>query len=220
MVPLHVVRRTGHVAATVGIVEGLWCRNGTAGLSLAPVGLRKVNKNRRLQLARSMLLRSPMRRATMSQTERGSIAERRVCRWLRWRGYRVLLRNVRGGGGELDIVALRGGTLHIVEVKARLTDGRWAPRQAVTPQKRCRIVCATQSLLTSQFRPGPNGRMEAVAGLRARGYGGLGFRRVSFDVAEVTRGWPTWTLRVNMLSDAFRADDVVGNGWSGPWNSR
>jgi Holliday junction resolvase-like predicted endonuclease len=219
-VPSHSVGRSGSAAVVVCIVDSFWCQSGTDGLILAPVRRQRGNRNRWLWLARFVLRRSSMRRANRSQTERGAIAEGRVCRWLRWRGYRVLLRNVRGGGGELDIVAIRRGTLHIVEVKARLTDGRWAPRQAVTPQKRCRIVCATQSLLTSQFRPGPDGRREAVAGLRARGYGGLGFRRVSFDVAEVTRGWPSWTLRVNMLSDAFRADDVVGDGWSGIWSSR
>ena len=42
-----------------------------------------------------------------------------MARWLTRRGWRVVARNWRGGGGELDIVAVRGIVLAVVEVKAR-----------------------------------------------------------------------------------------------------
>jgi putative endonuclease len=50
---------------------------------------------------------------------RGDVWEAMAARYLRRRGWRILARNWRGGGGELDIVAARAGTLLVVEVKAR-----------------------------------------------------------------------------------------------------
>ena len=43
-----------------------------------------------------------------------------AARWLEQRGMTILERNWRGRHGELDIVALDGPTLRIVEVKTRL----------------------------------------------------------------------------------------------------
>ncbi len=50
----------------------------------------------------------------------GFLAERRACRHLQWRGWRICARNWIGGGGELDIVASRWQTLLIVEVRQRV----------------------------------------------------------------------------------------------------
>lgn len=49
----------------------------------------------------------------------GQAAERRACRHLAWRGWRIVARNWIGGGGELDIVASRWRTLLVVEVRRR-----------------------------------------------------------------------------------------------------
>lgn len=54
-------------------------------------------------------------------------------------GYQVLARNWRCREGELDIVALGGGALCFVEVKARSGVGYGFPAEAVTPVKARRI---------------------------------------------------------------------------------
>ena len=54
----------------------------------------------------------------------GRSGERLAADYLRERGYRVVDRNVRRREGEVDLVALQGGTLVFVEVKLR------RPRQA------------------------------------------------------------------------------------------
>ncbi|MEL6349991.1 MAG: YraN family protein, partial [Myxococcota bacterium] len=41
-----------------------------------------------------------------------------MCAALRRDGWDILATNFRGGGGELDVVALRDGLLRVVEVKA------------------------------------------------------------------------------------------------------
>lgn len=51
----------------------------------------------------------------------GQSAERRACRYLRWRAWRIVARNWRGRNGELDIVASRWRTLLVVEVRRRPT---------------------------------------------------------------------------------------------------
>lgn len=64
-----------------------------------------------------------------------SIAEH----WLTERGYRVLARNWRCGLGEVDIVAVEGDTLVLVEVKTRTSTAYGHPFEAVTPRKLARI---------------------------------------------------------------------------------
>lgn len=54
-------------------------------------------------------------------------------------GWEVLDRNWRGSGGELDIVALHGTELVVVEVKTRTGDGFGHPAEAVTPAKMARL---------------------------------------------------------------------------------
>jgi putative endonuclease len=60
--------------------------------------------------------------------------------WLRAHFYRILARNYRVRGGEIDIVAQRGSTIVFVEVKARGTIGE--ALAALTPQKQRRVACA------------------------------------------------------------------------------
>lgn len=58
-------------------------------------------------------------------------------------GYEILARNFRGAGGELDIVCQKGGVIYFVEVKARRRGAMVSPAEAVTPDKKRRLLsCA------------------------------------------------------------------------------
>ncbi|MCL2561249.1 MAG: YraN family protein [Rikenellaceae bacterium] len=66
---------------------------------------------------------------------RGMAAERAAAEWLMARGYGILHTNWRSGRYEIDIVAERGDTLHLVEVKCRRPGSLTAPEDAITPAK-------------------------------------------------------------------------------------
>ena len=55
----------------------------------------------------------------MKRSTKGLWAERAAAALLRLKGHRIRHRNWRGAGGELDIVAQRGGEIVFVEVKMR-----------------------------------------------------------------------------------------------------
>jgi len=87
----------------------------------------------------------------MSEAERrrayrhGRLAEA-LCRLtLRLKGYRVLASDFRVPVGEIDIVARRGRTLAIVEVKARASLA--AAAEAITPRQQRRIARAAEAYL-------------------------------------------------------------------------
>lgn len=68
----------------------------------------------------------------------GAYAEALVADALSAAGWTVRARNWSGGGGELDIVAERGGELRVVEVKARDLDDPLSD-EAVSASKRTRL---------------------------------------------------------------------------------
>lgn len=70
---------------------------------------------------------------------RGRAGEERAAQHLVAQGYTVLDRNWRCPAGELDIVAVRGGDLVVVEVKTRRTEGFGHPFEAVDQRKRDRL---------------------------------------------------------------------------------
>ena len=82
-----------------------------------------------------------------SSSRWGAEAERRVRRFYRLRGYRILGANVRAGGNELDIVLRRGRRLVVCEVKARSGPGYGDPWEAVGPEKERRLRRAAESWL-------------------------------------------------------------------------
>ena len=92
----------------------------------------------------------------MSKTEkraRGDLGERAAVRYLRRSFFRVLDRNYRAGGAEIDVVAKRRRTLIFVEVKTRrLEPGKETcltrPAAAVTPDKQEHIVRAARIWLS------------------------------------------------------------------------
>lgn len=70
----------------------------------------------------------------------GAEGERRAAAWLEASGWRVLARNVRAGGVELDLVVARHGTLAFVEVKTRRGRAHGLPEESVDARKRARLV--------------------------------------------------------------------------------
>lgn len=107
-----------------------------------------------------------MTRTTRSTVAAGSAAEQAAATFLRDRGYHVLERNFRCRGGEIDLIALDGGTLVFVEVKLRRTLSRGAPIEAVTALKQARIARAASAYLA---------------------FCGRVFGRIRFDVISVMR---------------------------------
>ena len=88
-------------------------------------------------------------RSSISASEYGRLAETLAATWLRLRGYRILGRNVRVAGREIDVVARRGHTLVVCEVKARRSRRRGAPAEAVDPRKQRRLAEAGEMLLAA-----------------------------------------------------------------------
>jgi putative endonuclease len=78
----------------------------------------------------------------------GQYGERVALRHVEARGWRVLDTNWRGKDGELDIVALDGDVLVVIEVKTRSSLGFGHPAEAVTPRKLARIKRLTGQWLT------------------------------------------------------------------------
>ena len=82
----------------------------------------------------------------------GIAGEERAAAHLAARGYRVLARNVRAGRVELDLVAMRGRLLVIVEVKTRRSRAAGAPEEAVDFRKRERLVQGAAAWLAEHPR--------------------------------------------------------------------
>lgn len=105
--------------------------------------------------------------------------------WLRLKGYRLLDRNWRGGGGELDLVMERGGAVVFVEVKTRSGSDFGGAAAAVRETKQRAIRRASAAYLSRR---------------------GLWDRPTRFDVVAIhrTTSPPWWAIR--HYRDAFRSD--------------
>ncbi|MGE0829102.1 MAG: YraN family protein [Hyphomonadaceae bacterium] len=75
---------------------------------------------------------------------RGRAAEYAAMAWLMCKGYRILAHRARTPFGEIDLAALKGGVLAIVEVKARRT--LLAGTEAIGPQQQTRLINAALAL--------------------------------------------------------------------------
>ena len=68
-------------------------------------------------------------------------------RYLQKLGWRILERNFRSRSGEIDIIAIKNGVLHFIEVKTRNGDQYGYPSEAVTATKQLRIKRAAEQYL-------------------------------------------------------------------------
>jgi putative endonuclease len=91
---------------------------------------------------------------------RGRLAETWAALYLWAKGYRIIARRARTPHGEVDIAALKGDILAIVEVKAR-ADVR-AGLEAITARSRERILMAGVALSQRIGRTGLRLRMDVL----------------------------------------------------------
>lgn len=98
---------------------------------------------------------------------RGLTAESRAALALMLKGYRILGRRVRTSAGEIDLVAVRGRTVAVVEVKARADLA--TALEAVGPRSRARLARAADAWLARNPRfAGHTIRFDIVAVLPGR----------------------------------------------------
>jgi putative endonuclease len=74
----------------------------------------------------------------------GERSEHLAARHLKWRGHKIVARNFRAAGAEIDIITMHRGTLVFVEVKARMSDRLGPPELAVDDRKQFRIRKAAE----------------------------------------------------------------------------
>jgi putative endonuclease len=133
------------------------------------------------------------RAALLQQEERGKseipnlgVRGETLAYWyLRQAGYTVVARNWRApsGAGELDLVGWEGRVLVFVEVKARTSEAAGPPEEAVSPNKRKRVIRAAREYLRQLRR-----------------------KHVSCRFDVVSLSWhPQKGLQVRLIKDAFQA---------------
>lgn len=71
----------------------------------------------------------------MNKTSIGKYGEDLACEYLKKRGYKIIERNFRIRGGEIDIIAIDNDTLAYVEVKTRSSHQFGRPEESVTSNK-------------------------------------------------------------------------------------
>lgn len=78
---------------------------------------------------------------------RGKAGEDAVCGYLEEHGCRILARNYRKKGGEIDIIAIDGDTAAFVEVKTRKYGAMESGTSAMTKAKMRRIITTSEEYM-------------------------------------------------------------------------
>lgn len=122
----------------------------------------------------------------IDRRELGKEAEQEVRAYLQQQGVQVILENFRCRIGELDLVALHGKVLVVVEVRLRSGSEFGTAAESVGPRKRARIAAATRYLLLtrSHFRRYP----------------------VRFDVVALDRDRMGDPTRIRWIKGAFQVE--------------
>ena len=94
----------------------------------------------------------------------GERSEHLAARHLKWRGYRIIARNFRAAGAEIDIIAKDRNTIVFVEVKARMRDGSFgSPELQVDGRKQDRIRRAAEIFAIRYHDGAPPTRFDIIA---------------------------------------------------------
>ncbi len=89
---------------------------------------------------------------TTAAQARGRAAEELAARFLAARGVRILARNVRCRGGEIDLIGLDRGTVAFIEVRLRGNARFGGAAASITASKRQRIIHAARWWLAGAGR--------------------------------------------------------------------
>jgi len=127
--------------------------------------------------------------ASGSHLALGAEGEARAARHLARRGYRIVARNVRAGGVEIDLVVRRGRLVVFVEVKTRRSRRLGPPELAVDPRKQARLVRGAAAWLAEHGRGVARARFDVIA----------------CEVGPGENGGDVW--RVRHIAGAFEAGD-------------
>ena len=104
-----------------------------------------------------------LRRPPAAHLALGAEGEARAERYLKAKGYRIIARNVRAGGVELDLVVRHRRTLVFVEVKTRRSRRFGPPELAVDAGKQARLVTGARAWLGEHGRGVERARIDVVA---------------------------------------------------------
>lgn len=116
----------------------------------------------------------------------GAEGERIAVRFLKKKGYKILQRNYRSRGGEIDIICYDHGCIAFVEVKTRFSNAYGAPELAVNETKRRQII-KTASHYTAQKK---------IEGVDLR-----------FDVVSIFHSPDAKRPAITLFKNAFTKDD-------------
>lgn len=113
----------------------------------------------------------------------GDFGEKLAEKFLILKGYKILDRNFRVKGGEIDIVAEKNNEVAIVEVKTRNNYAYGDPRDAIDYYKKKHLIFAAQCYIKRHS---------------------IYNKTVRFDVIEVMPR----SFKINHIKDAFVIDDL------------
>lgn len=92
---------------------------------------------------------------------KGAAAEALAARYLEAQGLRIVARNFRCRGGEIDLVAAEGDTLVFVEVRLRGNDRFGGAAASIDARKQARLQLAARAYL-ARCATEPRCRFDAV----------------------------------------------------------
>lgn len=131
--------------------------------------------------------------------EIGNIGENIAEKHLKKKGYKILSRNYKARGGEIDIIAYRFGVLVYVEVKSRTNELYGTPAEAVDEKKVSNIKYAVRDFLTA-YRKGNKIPVFYPFGLERAGR----IRKQRLDVIEVYLDKGYTPIKINHIKDWAR----------------
>lgn len=99
----------------------------------------------------------------MNNQDEGKRGEDLAASYVEKQGYKILDRNFRIRGGEIDIVAIDGDTLAFIEVKTRSSQEFGSPLEAITPWKLRALIKTAQFYKIKQRNLPDLMRIDAVS---------------------------------------------------------